>query len=616
MQVAVGAHLQHQPNCYRGSAAVLPLVLLALGSWLPVPIRAREPRPLPAEAVYGDFAVGVATGYAVDDRQRFDPWNSAYGRPEYRALLRQVESAGQFRTVMFQLWYPAPANKSSGRLAGPRSAYPATSGRKANYYDFYSQAGDMSRQIGPAVQALLPHFIQLRGGGTLADAENGEAILQDIGHRILDRFRGAWQDAWADEGRFPVVILVHGLAGSHGMWSSLGEFLASHGYVVAAPTFISDGGLPLVFHDQDSPFARKSSVEEVRRAYDLILGTTKVVPHFYRLLFGLEAGGFGPPKTFDPSTAKLVPGGERRVNRMMRNLFRQRVSDIALVLRTVRLLGAETATCRTALASMGATSAARHLCGILEARIDSESVGIAGHSLGSMTAQLAADHVPGIRTAIGLNNGPPYSWTPEEMLDADKTDEGLPTGSRKPVLLMIGDEDHFVQGVFIELLQSAVARAGGDPKLTFPLASERARPNRAENPQPVALSAWQRAKSDRALVIVRNTDHFTLTEDFARLFPWPEFQRGALPFGQTPLRTRKPTGAGAFGARQETGEPYTQLGWADSTDGRQVYWPHIVRDWYFRSWLDWHLKGDRAARDRLREPDPFGELTSARLELR
>ena len=68
-----------------------------------------------------------------------------------------------------------------------------------------------------------------------------------------------------------------------------------------------------------------------------------------------------------------------------------------------------------------------------------------------------------------------------------------------------------------------------------------------ENPQPVALSAWRRAVSGRMLAIVRDTGHFTIAEDFARMFPWPMFRGGELPFGPTPERTRKPTGAQAFG---------------------------------------------------------------------
>ena len=571
---------------------------------------------LPVSAVYGDYAVGVATGFAVDNRQRFDPWNSAYAGPEYRALLREVEAAGQTRTVVFQLWYPAVPDPAGGRLAGPRSPFAATSGRRANYYDFYFQAGDMARTLGSAAQVVLPHFIHLPGG-ILAEADPAaqEAAFAEIGQRILNAPQGAWQDARAADGPFPLILLAHGLAGNHGMWSSFAEFLASHGYVVAAPTFVSDGGLPLVFHDEDSPFAASASPEELKRAYELLLGQYKVVPYFYRLLFGQEGRGFAPPAHFDPATAKVIPGGVERATTMMRNLFRQRVSDVGLVLHTVRLLGAGEATCRTGLASMGATSAARDLCGLLNGRIDGERVGLAGHSLGSMTAQLAANHLPGISAAMGLNNAPPFAWTPEEMYGAE-TEEGLPVGSHKPLLLLIGDEDDFVQNVFVSLFQAAVARAGGDPAEAFPLAPERALPERMENPQPVALSAWRRATADRVLAIVRDTDHFTLAEDFARLFPWPKFQRGEWPFGQTPDRTRKPTGERALGPPGAPGEPYTQLGWGTVGDAGEVYLPHVIRDWYARAWFDWYLKGDEEARARLRGPDPFGAMTAVRQEVR
>ena len=601
------------------SAAAPLLAALAASAWLGGAAAAQPLSSLPPRAAYGDYAVGVATGFAVDRRQRFDPWNGAYARPEYRALLRRVEAAGQTRTVLFQLWYPAPPDTSGGRIAGPRSPFPAAGGRRANYFDFFFQeSGPLSRRIGAAAQVVLPHFIHLPDGGVLAEADDAtrQAAFAEIGRRILDMPRGAWQDAPAAEGRFPLLLLAHGLAGSHAMWSTLGEFLASHGYVVAAPTFLSDGGLPLVFHDEDSPFAKGASAEELRQAYALILGEIKVVPYFYRLLFGQAGRGFAPPEGFDPATAQVVPGGVERATTMMRNLFRQRVSDAGLVLHTVRLLGADEDTCRASLTGMGATSTARDLCGLLAGRVDGGRTGIAGHSLGSMTAQLAANHLPGISAAMGLNNAPPFTWTPEEMFGAGETREGLPVGSRKPLLLVIGDEDDFVQRVFVGLFQSAVAAAGGDPALAFPLAPERAAPQRMENPQPVALSAWRRAVSDRVLVIVRDTDHFTLAEDFARLFPWPRFRRGELPFGQTPERTRKPVGQRAFGPPGGKGEPYTQLGWTTAGDAGEVYLPHVIRDWYARTWFDWHLKGDREAREGLLGPDPFGTLTSARREVR
>ena len=80
------------------------------------------------------------------------------------------------------------------------------------------------------------------------------------------------------------------------------------------------------------------------------------MPYLYRPLFGRGAPGFAPPAGFDPPAETLVPGGVERATTMMRNLFRQRVSDVALLLRTVRLLGAEEGVCRTTLSATGAVA--------------------------------------------------------------------------------------------------------------------------------------------------------------------------------------------------------------------------------------------------------------------
>ena len=589
-------------------------MLLLLAATAPALAAAPSLPRLPASAAYGDYAVGAATGFAVDKGLRFDPWNSRYAGPEYRAMLRRVEAAGQTRTVAFSLWYPAEPDQAQGRLAGPRSPFPAASGRRANYWDFYFRAGDMLRQISAATQIILPQFLRLQAGGVLADAdaETQQAVREEMGARILDAFRGAWQDARPAQGAFPVIILAHGLGDDYGAWSSFGEFLASHGYVVAAPTFISDGGLPLVFHDEDSPYARQAAPQELQRAYELILGNVKVLPYFYRMMYGQESRGFGPPENFDPATAELAPGGAARSTAMMRNLFRQRVADVGVLLRAVVLLGAETETCRRTLARLGATSAARDLCGLLAGRVDGERAAIAGHSLGSMTAQLAVEHLPGLRAALGFNMGAPLSWTPPEMIGAGQTPEGMPVGNRKPVLLMIGDEDAVMQDFFSKMFQSELARAGGDPTLVFPLAPERAAPERETNPQPVALSAWRRAVAERVLVTVRDADHFILVQDLGRLFPWPKFQRGELPYAPGPERRRKPVGQRAFELPPTPGGAYAQLGWTEIAGAGEVYLPHLIRDWHAIAWFDWHLKEDPEARRRLQNPDPFGAMTFVR----
>ena len=520
---------------------------------------------LPASAVYGDYAVGTATSFAVDNRQRFDPWNTAYASAEYREMLRRVEASGQRRTVIFQVWYPADADMSEGRQAGARSPYPVSDGRHSRVINSPSQD-----------DASL--------GGTRTE-------------------HAASRGAVAAEGKFPVIILSHGLGGNHTEWGSFAEFLVSHGYVVAAPTFISDGRVPRVFDDEDSPFAKQATSEEIQQIYDLIRRENKVISNFSRFMF---------------SDGKIAPGGIERATTMMRNLFRQRVADLGLLAHTMRMLGEEPRSCNIALTSMGATNAANNMCGLLSGRIDGERVGLSGHSLGSMTSYLGVNHLPGVSAAMGFNNATPFTWTPEEMYGAGETADGLPVGSRMPTLIMIGDEDAFVQGVFIRLFQMSVSRAGGDPAIAFPLEAERALSDRINNPQPVALSAYQRAVSDRIFVIARDVDHDILAVDNrGRNVPCPEYQSDGASLCASPQRNRKSTGETALDPqRRYLDETFTVLGWARLGDGSEAYMPHVIRDWYARAWFDWYLKDDEDAHRRLQNADPFGEMTSVLREVR
>ena len=580
----------------------------------PEPAAMANPHTLdafPPEAGYGDYAVGTATSFAVDNRQRFDPWNTAYASARYREMLRKLEAAGQTRTVIFQLWYPAEPDRAAGRADGPRSPYPAASGQRADYLDFFLQDEALYSAAGGAEFFNLQQVYADEGRPLAEAAPDRQAALRAaIARSNITTPLNSWRDAAPADGEFPVIVIAHGLGGHHSMWRTYAEFLASHGYIVAAPTFNSDGTLPMPLHDPDGPFVQGATEAEVQEAYEVLLGEFKVIPQFYQLLFGLDAaGGFEALANFDPATAEVVPGGVARATTMMRNLFRQRVADVGLTLHTVRLLGEEAPVCRAGLNTMGATTAARELCGVLAGRVDGDRAGLSGHSLGSMTAMLGANHLPGVRAALGFNNAPPHSWTPEEMYGGGETGDGLPVGSRQPVFIMIGDEDDFVQSVFVTLFQVTLAAAGGDPEAAFPPEPERALPERLENPQPVALSGYRRATGDRVFAIVRDTDHGTLVDEFARNHPWPAYRRGELPFAMSPVRFRKPEGENAFRVPPEPTEPYYMLDWADVPGAGEVYLPHLIRDWHARAWFDWYLKGDEEARQRLQKDDPFGDLT-------
>ena len=229
---------------------------------------------LPAEGGYGDYAVGTATSFAVDKRQRFDPWNTAYASAGYREVLRRIEASGQRRTVVFQLWYPAVADVDAGRIDGVRSPYPALGGsRRADQLDFFFRDEAMLAASGGGY-GVNAGFTYTEDGGLLAaaDAATQAAVTADINRRTLAVPQNAWLDAAPAEGKFPVIVIAHGLGGNHAMWRSYAEFLTSHGYIVAAPTFISDGSLPQVFHDPASPFANSVSAAEVRETYAALNG--------------------------------------------------------------------------------------------------------------------------------------------------------------------------------------------------------------------------------------------------------------------------------------------------------------------------------------------------------
>ena len=344
------------------------LAVLALLCWPAVPVVAADDAAsmpsLPSDAAYGQYAVGVATGFAVDALAHLDPWNGFYGSAEYQTLLRRIDASGQRRTVLFQLWYPAPPSPESQWRERQRSPLPAASGRRANYHDFFfprsahCRAPHHRRHGRRRDHPSAPRrrvWRDVRGRPASRAFQHRRADPGDAARRLAGRYRGRRP--------VPVILVAHGLGGNHAMWGTFAEFLASHGYIVAAATFVSDGTLPLVFHDEDAAFRNGREWTEVAAAHEQLSNEAKVAV-FPPLLFDGET---------DPAKRKALPGGVERATTMMRNLFRQRLGDVALMLRTVLSMGMDEPACRTALASMGATSAARptsnsYLCDLLNGR--------------------------------------------------------------------------------------------------------------------------------------------------------------------------------------------------------------------------------------------------------
>ena len=132
---------------------------------------------LPAEGGYGGYAVGTVASFAVYNRQRFDPWNTAYASADYREILRRIEASGQRWTVVFQLWYPAVADLSGGRIDGLRSPCPALGGsRQAEQVDFFFRDEAMVAASGGGYGANAG-FTYTVAGGLLAAAPAVQAAM-------------------------------------------------------------------------------------------------------------------------------------------------------------------------------------------------------------------------------------------------------------------------------------------------------------------------------------------------------------------------------------------------------------------------------------------------------
>ncbi|MCX2792481.1 hypothetical protein [Vibrio sp. Sgm 5] len=558
---------------------------------------------------FGEYAVGSKIIFARDNSQRFDPWNTAYASSEYRKLLRKIESSGQPRTVPIHVWYPALVSDETiqihQRLRSPKKA---VSGKQAKFSDYVLNDSNAFEPLTMSLNTNLKHIEDTDDQplANLPSHKMNQALKQFI-EAFVKQDRGAFIDAPIAKGTFPLIILSHGLGGNYAMWDRAGEFLASHGYVAVAPTYISDGTVPIVFHDPASEFAKAKSPSEVGEAYQT-LSEMKVLPNFFRYLFGIENPTQATILSFDPTKSKVLNDGPNKVVDMQRNLFRQRVVDLGIVKDTLVVLNKDKEHCRNEAQGSVVTS-----CGQFSGKLDIKNIGLSGPSLGSMTSQLALKHIPNIQTAIGLNNGVPYSWTPQEMFGGDYSEDGVPIGNSKPLLQIIGNEDDFVQMVFHSIFQEAVTLAEGDPSTLLQLPAERAEITK-ENPQPVALSAYNRAQGDKMLVTVADVDHGVLTQHDAEFnFPGYVKQNGESLFSYVIDRNRKATGRDLF-TPNFMGESFSLLSWGQTEQGQWYYKPHVIRDYYYLNWFDYYLKKDPAAKKKLLT-SPFSKFVSLKQKI-
>ncbi len=76
-------------------------------------------------------------------------------------------------------------------------------------------------------------FLVAAATRTFVDAARGRTLVTEVWYPALD----ATREAAARHGRFPLVLMAHGNCGFRTNYEYLTTFLASHGFVVAAPDF-------------------------------------------------------------------------------------------------------------------------------------------------------------------------------------------------------------------------------------------------------------------------------------------------------------------------------------------------------------------------------------------
>ena len=522
----------------------------------------------------GQYGVGVRVVYFHDANRPFDSWNANHASDGYKETLAAINEVGENQIVHAYMWYPADSSGST---------------RKATLDDFaQSRSAPFQNQYQSSLQFMLSS-LAIDGTTPLnmfSDRATLTAIWSEAQKRLIDSM---WEAPVAD-GQFPIIVAAHGLGGDALSWSTFGEYLASHGYVVVAPNFISDGSAPKVFDSPDSRYAQAASQQEVDRAYQTILGEFKVIPGFYKYFFGYQGqiGFDGPQGQLD---LRALPDGPQKVGEMMGEFFTQRVDDVETIIDGLESMNKGEDACASEYSARGQSNHGAAVCGAFAGSFDMENIGIMGHSLGSMTAQFTVARSERFAAAVGYNNGPPRYWEPVGIFGDGLAADGQPAGNPKPIMQIHGSEDAFVQNVFRGLMWNLFGAVGGDPEDIWVLESERVLPT-DENPQPIARNAYTRATGDKVIISVKDVNHGSLVEDFPSLVSeqTPIVVEGKRYWSAPAPAPRKAVGEDTLDSGFQ-GAPYTPLGW-DTVGDSEVYLPTFVRNYFTRNWFDYYLKGD------------------------
>jgi dienelactone hydrolase len=177
----------------------------------PSPDLARRPLIWPA-AEPGPYEVGYRVLHEYDSTRTFKPKFDYFGRPTEGTIARPIQ---------ISVWYPAAALPGLNRMK-LEDYYFAT----ATETDFAPPSAERLTILKNRLKNIWPLEFRIPPEGRAAIREKIEAAFQE------EVF--AAKDAAPEKGPFPLIVHMPGYNASPAHHAYLFEYLASHGYVVAA----------------------------------------------------------------------------------------------------------------------------------------------------------------------------------------------------------------------------------------------------------------------------------------------------------------------------------------------------------------------------------------------
>lgn len=181
------------------------------GPGKPSPDLARRPLIWPA-AEPGPYEVGYRVLHEYDPTRTFKPKLDYFGRPTEGPIARPIQ---------ISVWYPAAAASGLNRMK-LEDYYFAT----ATETDFAPPSTERLTLLKNRLKTIWPIEFRIPPEGRAAIREKIEAAFQEMVF--------AAKDAAPEKGPFPLIVHMPGYNASPAHHAYLFEYLASHGYVVAA----------------------------------------------------------------------------------------------------------------------------------------------------------------------------------------------------------------------------------------------------------------------------------------------------------------------------------------------------------------------------------------------